>query len=414
MLLGAGPLVITEVMSNPAGGSGSGQPEDRNEFIEIYNPNDQSVDLLGWTISDGDGSDHVIAWEDSSIMADGDRLVINSTWLRPRGYAVILDSEYTMAQVSERPYRFGAGTLILTTGNTTLGNGLATTDPVVLISPYGDTTSTFGTPQDATDSIPCDPGDGISWERIDRLGPDTVSNWQTCLIPAGCTPGGPTSTSTFLDLAVEGLGLESPATPEPGQVVSCTVRVANKGAVGSDQWSLLVYLDRNGDGTASPDETIERVQGWFMPPGADSALAFQCQFPSVKTNLWAELVCPGDGDTLNDKQRVTLMPGGNQRLFDLELSSFTPDGDGFEDSVGIVFRLPGPGGTLTAAVFNLAGRHVREVYSGRLDKEQGILYWNGRRDNGVVSAAGVYAVWLEYEYRGSRYSGKLPVVLMKR
>jgi hypothetical protein len=108
------------------------------------------------------------------------------------------------------------------------------------------------------------------------------------------------------------------------------------------------------------------------------------------------------------------MPGGNQRLFDLELSSFTPDGDGFEDSVGIVFRLPGPGGTLTAAVFNLAGRHVREVYSGRLDKEQGILYWNGRRDNGVVSAAGVYAVWLEYEYRGSRYSGKLPVVLMKR
>ncbi len=133
-LLCASRIVITEVMANPAGKSGSHMPEDRNEFVEIYNSSDNAIDLLDWTVSDGDGADHLTAWTDSSILNNCPALRIGSTWLNPGRYAVVLDSEYTDPSPLGgfvQPYRFGDSALILTTGNTTLGNGLAATDPVI-------------------------------------------------------------------------------------------------------------------------------------------------------------------------------------------------------------------------------------------------------------------------------------------
>jgi hypothetical protein len=205
-LVAASRIVITEVMADPKGATGVHMPEDRNEFVELYNVSDTAIDLLDWTIDDGDAVDHLRAWTDSSIL-NAESLCFGVTSLNPHCYAVILDPEYIDTAALggyKQPYRFGPGTLILTVGNTTIGDGLTTNDPLVLGSADGDT-STFGTPADTADSIPCDAGDGISWERIDVLGPDTVSNWMACRDTAGCTPGADNSSTTFRDLAVTGI-----------------------------------------------------------------------------------------------------------------------------------------------------------------------------------------------------------------
>ncbi|MEO0023092.1 MAG: lamin tail domain-containing protein [candidate division WOR-3 bacterium] len=47
-------IVVTEVMSNPAGADGARYPEDRNEFVEVYNAGSRAVDLFNYRISDGD------------------------------------------------------------------------------------------------------------------------------------------------------------------------------------------------------------------------------------------------------------------------------------------------------------------------------------------------------------------------
>ena len=67
VLLGASRIVITEVMTDPKGITGVHMPEDRNEFVEVCNVSDSAIDLLDWTIDDGDAVDHLRAWTDSSI-----------------------------------------------------------------------------------------------------------------------------------------------------------------------------------------------------------------------------------------------------------------------------------------------------------------------------------------------------------
>jgi len=419
-LLAAGRIVITEVMANPAGTSGAHMPEDRNEFVELYNPTDSAIDLYGWTIDDGDAADQLTKWTDTARLIGYERLRTNQTWLNPHCYAVVLDPEYTDTMAvgdHEQPYHFGDSALILTVGNTTLGNGLATTDPVTLVSSsaYGyEDTSTFGTPSDPTDSLPCDPGDGISWERIDTPGPDTVSNWMACRDAAGCTPGTDNSSLTFLDLAVTGIALTDSTTMKPGEPLFAVVTIANNGFRVTDTWNLTVFLDRNGNAREDGDENVAGFDGWTIPRGCNTLIPVSFPCPFGKTDLWAGLSCAGDGDSVNNSRRLTIAPGGSERMFDLNLSSFSPDGDGFEESVAVLYRLPEAKGTLRITVFNLGGKPVATLFSGRPPEARGAVCWDGRNSTGARAPIGIYAVCVEYRTGAATRTEKLPVVLLRK
>jgi hypothetical protein len=414
-LLAASRIVITEVMANPKGNSGAHMPEDRNEFIELYNAGTETVDLEGWHLDDGDAVDALTAWTDSSLLAADSTLVLNYSWLNPGCYAVVLDPEYTDPAATGgfvMPYRFGDSTLILTVGNTTIGNGLATTDPLSLYSPYGDT-STFGTPADTTDSIPRDPGDGISWERIDADSADVVSNWMACRDTAGCTPGDSNSSLTFLDLAVTGIALTDSTATKPGEPLFAAVTVANSGFRVTETWSLIVFIDRNGNAMPDAGEYDTTLIGHPLQRGQDETLMVRLTCPTVKTDLCARLANTDD-DATNDFMRLTIMPGGSERMFDLNLSSFSPDGDGFEESLAVLYRLPEANGTLKVTIFNLGGRQVTTLFSGRPPDQRGVVCWNGLSSSGAQAPTGIYAVCIEYRNRGATRTEKLPVVLLRK
>lgn len=185
-------VVINEVMANPKGSeSGGGSPGDRNEFIELYNVTDDTVDLATWVITDLDDDDVISRWTDGLLLVKYPSVRIRSTLLMPHSFALILDPEYTSADTVggiAQPYEFPEGTLILTVKNTTVGNGLANNDPVVLKDKSGSTISTFGTPE-SEDDFPDDAGDGKSWERMSPPLPDTKTNWRISSDPSGSTPG---------------------------------------------------------------------------------------------------------------------------------------------------------------------------------------------------------------------------------
>lgn len=418
VLLCASRIVITEVMSNPAGAAGAHFPEDRNEYIELYNPGNEAIDLYDWILDDLDGStDRLIAWQDSSLLAANPTAIINSTWLRPHGYAVVLDSEYTDPNPLggyEQPYRFGEYCLLLTTRNTTLGNGLATNDPLVIISSsaYGfEDTSTFGTPFDTTDKFPDNPGDGKSWERINLLGPDLPGNWVICPDPLGCTPGRPNSSSSAPDLAVLGLDLVQPESLKPGLPFACRVRIANVGFILATTWSLDVFLDRNGNGLPDRNEECRPTNGWPLYPGKDSTLNFNLTCPTASCDLWARLVCSADRDTADNRLRRTLYPAGTGRFLSLAASCFSPDADGFEDSLEIIYRVPRKGGRLQVTVYDLAGRVAAALLDTRATTEQGTLVWNGTLSSGRPAPRGIYAIRLSYHLPDMDRVEKLPVVL---
>ncbi len=154
-------LVISEVMANPV-------DEDRGEFVEIYNLSTSSFDLAGTRLSDGDAIDTVVA------------LGGGSTVVAAGAYAVIVDPEYAGG------YDIPAGTTVATVANTTVGNGLSTSDPITLYDDDGITIL-------ATYAHPFDPGNGVSVERVDLGGADLATNWRAspCMQSAGrpnCAP----------------------------------------------------------------------------------------------------------------------------------------------------------------------------------------------------------------------------------
>jgi hypothetical protein len=402
-------------MANPSGVTGPHNPEDRNEFVELYNAGDSTIDLLDWTIDDGDAADRLRAWTDSSIL-NPESLHLGTTLLDPGCYAVVLDPEYTDTAALggyEQPYRFGPGTLILTVGNTTIGDGLTTNDPLLLCSDNGDTSS-FGTPTDTTDSIPCDAGDGISWERIDIPGPDTVSNWRACSDTAGCTPGAANSNTTFLDLAVTSIVLSDSAGTKPGEPLLAAVGVSNVGFMAAIAWDLSVFLDRNGNAAPDAGEYDTTLVVRSLQRGQAETLTARVTCPATKSDLWARLACSGDFDSTNNSMRLTIMPGGSERMFDLNLSSFSPDGDGIEDSLVVLYYLPEAKGTLQVTVFNLGGRQVSTLFSGRPPDASGAVCWNGFSSSGARAPTGIYAICVEYRNGGESRSEKLPVVLLRR
>jgi cardiolipin synthase len=74
-------VLINEVMCHPTGN------ENTNEWIELYNPSENSVDVTGWTIADEKETDSIQADSDSG---DG------TTTIPPGGYAIITDKGTTI------------------------------------------------------------------------------------------------------------------------------------------------------------------------------------------------------------------------------------------------------------------------------------------------------------------------------
>lgn len=198
-------LVISEVMANP------NLSETTDEFIEVFNYSENEIDISGWEFTDGDSVDEIIAWQNDTHGII-DNTTTNTTLVPPKTYAVILDSNYA---TGEQPYDFPNETIILTTKNSTLGNGLtASSDPITLYSNEGtgkeNIADTYGTPldkddplerdDDNLDEIPFDPGNGVSVEKINLSLGDQESNW-AANSQNSATPG--KTNNPFLNYAPE-------------------------------------------------------------------------------------------------------------------------------------------------------------------------------------------------------------------
>jgi hypothetical protein len=155
-------VAINEVMFNPVGS------EFFDEYIELYNYGNSAIDLTGWRIGDGEGSD--------GFFDVGKGLV-----LLPDRFALVLDADYFDRSTSYDPLPYEA--LILTVDGPTLGNGglnNSTDERVVLISVDGDTVSAV------VYRAPNAPG--VSEEKVDPVASDDADNWVDSRWVGG-TPG---------------------------------------------------------------------------------------------------------------------------------------------------------------------------------------------------------------------------------
>ena len=252
-------LVISEVMSNPL-------DESTGEYVELYNAGPAPVDIEGYRLSDGDAEDALVG------------LGGGPTTLSPGGFALVLDPNYA------GQYAIGAGTVLLSVGDASIGNGLSTSDPVALSTPDGELVATF--------SFPVNPGNGTSIEAATLLGGDVASNWvaSACSLGQGdANTGASPGTRSCSDTHAAPTGTRGVGQPCPNGGADCAsglCAVATSGddarctqdcsgaacpsgaecvATSDPAWPALCV----GDGAAEPAPELLINEIVFDGPGSD-------------------------------------------------------------------------------------------------------------------------------------------------
>jgi len=416
LLLVESRVVITEVMSNVRGSESS--CGDRNEYVEIYNQSADTIDLASYFIDDFDAVDEICPWQDDAILIKYPTLRIHSTRIYPYSYALILDSEYTSSDTTGgnmQPYDIQDSILILTTDDTSIGNGLANSDPLIVYSLVDACTTSFGTPYDPLDDFPYDPGDGISWEMIDMTLPDEVSNWHTAVNSSGCTPGRENSTSNAYDLALEAQSIIfSPATVKIGEDLFIETRVKNYGLREVDDYELLVFDDQNNDNILDNNELLYEIDGESV--NAFDSVSLSCTYrrPTQGNHILGfKIDFSDDIDSRNNIAFKEFMVGTEVGELVLSPRIFTPDNDGISDRLQIDYHLPASGGQLTLSIFDTRGKLLYHICKNELCLvENGTIYWDGKV-NGKKIPSGMYIVYLEYRHHDRITKAKKTAVLAR-
>jgi len=409
-------VVINEVMANPRGGdSHAHSPEDRNEFVELFNLSDDTIDLRGWHLTDFDDMDTLCAWTDTMIRVKYAHVRMNSTLIYPRSFALVLDPEYTDPAPESgyvQPYRLSDRLLIVRPGNTTIGNGLSSLDPVMLCSRDWADSSTFGTPF-ISDTIPREVGDGLSWERTAPDASDCDTTWYACSDTAGCTPGRANSIATRKNLRLESI-ICYPLSYHPASAETIAVSIRNTGRVSVLGWSVRFYRDDNQNSREDPEERIAELAGPELVVNQQTGLTAIWPEPEMGPHIIAaELDCAGDCDTCDNRAVMPLLLRKGVQCFSLLSDRFGPNLRAGPESLTICYSLPDNKGNLSVRVYDLNGRERAIVFEGRPSARDGLLVWDGRGSTGSLLATGLYVVACEYKTGKTVILEKKTVVLAK-
>ena len=108
-------------------------------------------------------------------------------------------------------------------------------------------------------------------------------------------------------------------------------------------------------------------------------------------------------------------PNALEQMIDIPNTTFSPDGDGFEDVLLINYQLDGSGYTLNLQVYDSQGRLVRRLANNEILAASGSLKWDGVTDDSNRSRLGIYVLWFElFTPKGDVERDKRAVVLAGR
>lgn len=87
--------------------------------------------------------------------------------------------------------------------------------------------------------------------------------------------------------------------------------------------------------------------------------------------------------------------GVSEETIYLNSKTFSPDGDGFEDALEILYRLPESGFMISVSVYSDGGQLVRRLVRNQSVGTQGTLVWDGRSDTGRLLPVGIYVAIID-------------------
>ena len=82
-------------------------------------------------------------------------------------------------------------------------------------------------------------------------------------------------------------------------------------------------------------------------------------------------------------------------IFDLVNTTFSPDGDGFEDFLLINYESTESGQLANITIFDARGRLIKYLAQNELLANEGSIKWDGDNEEGFKARIGIYVVWIE-------------------
>ncbi|MDD3043999.1 MAG: lamin tail domain-containing protein [Candidatus Delongbacteria bacterium] len=264
-LLNAG-MIITEVMFNTAA------DENQDEFIEIYNNSDITIDLSGWAIADNAETDLLIKYHGFSDML-----------LKPYSYCVVMDSSYYLNS-TEYEDLIPDSVLRLMINDGSMGQyGLSNS--------YNETIKLFDPDSTLTDSVTYDytQAEGYTYERASHILPV----WAKSTVTRG-TPGFRNSVMPFEnDIMLKLTEIPSPIDPEAGNTFKLTVTNTGLSTAGSFRLSWSVDGAAAGDienlTSLAPGDSLETAAEIFFQRSGTTEIVFEAE-TDFESNLTDNVV----------------------------------------------------------------------------------------------------------------------------
>jgi len=135
-----------------------------------------------------------------------------------------------------------------------------------------------------------------------------------------------------------------------------------------ENWSIMSYRStekyRITDSSNDPDNWGIAVGDEGMTPGTQNSLFFA---------------------SLPNKGQISFSP-----------NPFSPDGDGIDDELTLSFSLPFFAAAIRWEVIDMAGRIIAKPYYNYQVGQNGVLTWDGKRDNGKPARIGIYVMKVSF------------------
>jgi hypothetical protein len=117
--------------------------------------------------------------------------------------------------------------------------------------------------------------------------------------------------------------------------------------------------------------------------------------------------------TYQNSQFKDINPANDEVVIDPKV--FSPDGDGYQDIVTIKMRNENSGDFGSINIYDISGRHIREISNNDLFGAESFYSWDGIDNNGENAPTGVYIILIEYiNQNGDKLKTKKTVTLHRK
>ncbi len=113
---------------------------------------------------------------------------------------------------------------------------------------------------------------------------------------------------------------------------------------------------------------------------------------SESLGLWGRSTL--EGGTPGDSNEVFFSANASGLAVTVEPNPFSPDGDGFAETVSITISAPDDG-DLSVTIYDIEGREIKSLFAGA--PFSGKLIWDGTTDSGRRVTIGIYIIYVEVE-----------------